>query len=97
MSFEYLKLKLKNLKSNQIFEALRDGPAYEKDINSRGNITNNKLLWLIRNEEDIFVAYLAKYIEFTLHNFSNMAFNYEHYHCCSHLGLSGTELPYAIA
>jgi hypothetical protein len=28
--FEYLKLKLKNLKSNQIFEALRDGPAYEK-------------------------------------------------------------------
>jgi len=56
----HLKLELEKLNSNQVAEVLADDPGFENDIITWCKETNNELLLLTKNEEDIFVAYVKK-------------------------------------
>jgi TusA-related sulfurtransferase len=60
MPIVHLTIGLENVKSNQIVEVLADDPGFEKDIKHWCQETNNRLLGLIKNDEDIFVAYVEK-------------------------------------
>ena len=60
MPIVHLKLELENLNSNQVAEVLADDPGFENDIITWCKETNNELLFLTKNEEDIFVAYVGK-------------------------------------
>ncbi len=55
-----LKLGIEHLNSGQVVEVLADDPAFEEDVSTWCKHTNNELLLLTRNEEDIFVAYVQK-------------------------------------
>jgi TusA-related sulfurtransferase len=60
MPIVHLKLELENLNSNQVAEVLADDPGFGNDIIAWCKETNNELLFLTKNEEDIFVAYVEK-------------------------------------
>ena len=60
MPIVHLKLELEKLNSNQVAEVLADDPGFENDIITWCKETNNELLLLTKNEEDIFVAYVKK-------------------------------------
>ena len=60
MPIVHLKLELENLNSNQVAEVLADDPGFENDIVTWCKETKNELLFLTKNEEDIFVAYVEK-------------------------------------
>ena len=60
MPIVHLKLELENLNSNQVAEVLADDPGFGNDIIAWCKETNNELLLLTKNEEDIFVAYVEK-------------------------------------
>jgi len=60
MPIVHLKLELERLNSNQVAEVLADDPGFENDIITWCKETNNELLLLTKNEEDIFVAYVKK-------------------------------------
>jgi len=53
-------LEIKDLNSNQVVEVLADDPGFEEDVTTWCKETNNELLSLTKNEEDIFVAYVEK-------------------------------------
>ena len=55
-----LKLGLEDLNSNQVVEVLADDPGFEEDVITWCKETNNELLSLTKNEEDIFIAYVEK-------------------------------------
>ncbi len=55
-----LKLGIEHLNSGQVVEVLADDPAFKEDVSTWCKHTNNELLLLTRNEEDIFVAYVQK-------------------------------------
>lgn len=60
MPIVHLKLELENLNSNQVAEVLADDPGFGNDIITWCKETNNELLLLTKNEEDIFVAYVER-------------------------------------
>jgi TusA-related sulfurtransferase len=60
MPIVHLKLELESLNSNQVAEVLADDPGFENDVITWCKETNNELLFLTKNEEDIFVAYVKK-------------------------------------
>ncbi len=60
-----LKLGLEDLNSNQVVEVLADDPGFEEDVITWCKETNNELLSLTKNEEDIFVAYVEKHADKT--------------------------------
>jgi adenylyltransferase/sulfurtransferase len=60
MPIVHLKLELDSLNSNQVAEVLADDPGFENDIITWCKETNNELLLLTKNEEDIVVAYVEK-------------------------------------
>ncbi len=55
-----LMLGLEILNSNQAIEVLADDPGFKEDVITWCKETNNELLSLRKNEEDIFVAYVEK-------------------------------------
>jgi TusA-related sulfurtransferase len=61
MPIVHLKRELEKLKSNQVVEILADDPSFEKDITSWCQASSNKLLWVSRNQDDIYVAYVEKF------------------------------------
>jgi tRNA 2-thiouridine synthesizing protein A len=56
-----LKLELEKVEANQVVELLADDPGVQEDIPAWCKETNNKLLSIEKNEEDIFAAYVEKY------------------------------------
>jgi len=60
MPIVHLKLELENLGANQIVEVLADDSGFEEDVVHWCKETNNELLLLKKNEEEIFVAYVKK-------------------------------------
>ena len=60
MPIAHLQLELEGLTSNQVVEVLADDSGFGEDVVHWCKETNNKLLSLTRNEEEIFVAYVEK-------------------------------------
>ena len=60
MPIAHLQLELEGLNSNQVVEVLADDSGFGKDVVHWCKETQNKLLSLTKNEEDIFVAYVEK-------------------------------------
>ena len=60
MPMAHLQLELEGLTSNQVVEVLADDSGFAEDVVHWCKETQNKLLSLTKNEEDIFVAYVAK-------------------------------------
>ena len=60
MPMAHLQLELEGLTSNQVVEVLADDSGFGEDVVHWCKETQNKLLSLTKNEEDIFVAYVAK-------------------------------------
>ncbi len=60
MPIAHLQLELEGLDSNQVVEVLADDSGFGEDVVHWCKETQNKLLSLTRNEEDIFVAYVEK-------------------------------------
>ena len=60
MPIAHLQVELDNVNSNQIVEVLADDAGFGEDLVNWCKETNNKLLSLIKNEEDIFYAYVEK-------------------------------------
>ncbi len=55
-----LKKEIGIVKSNQVVEILADDSSFENDLSAWCKLTDNKVLSVIRNEEDIFIAYVKK-------------------------------------
>lgn len=55
-----LKLELENVKAGEVVKLLADDPGVEEDLKAWCNETNNKLLSLEKNAEDIYIAYVEK-------------------------------------
>lgn len=55
-----LKLELEKVKMNQTIELLADDPGVLEDLPVWCKETNNKLLSIEKNKEDIFVVYVEK-------------------------------------
>lgn len=55
-----LMLELEKTESSQIVELLTDDPAAAEDITAWCKDTNNKLVYLKKNEKDIYAAYVEK-------------------------------------
>ena len=55
-----LKKEIGIVKSNQVGESLADDSSFENDLSSWYKLTNNKVLSIAKNEEDIFIAYVKK-------------------------------------
>ncbi len=55
-----LKLELEQVNSSQIVEVLADDPGFEEDVINWCQDTNNNLISLTKNQEDIFTAYVRK-------------------------------------
>jgi TusA-related sulfurtransferase len=51
---------LDGLKSHQVVEVLADDTGFQKDVGTWCMQTNNRLLSVSKNEENIFVAYVEK-------------------------------------
>ncbi len=60
MPIAHLQLELESLNSNQVVEVLADDSGFGQDVVHWCKETQNKLLSLSKNEEDIFVAYVEK-------------------------------------
>ena len=60
MPIAHLQLELEGLDSNQVVEVLADDSGFGEDVVHWCKETQNKLLSLTKNEEDIFVAYVEK-------------------------------------
>jgi TusA-related sulfurtransferase len=60
MPIAHLKLELEELASNQVVEVLADDSGFGEDVVHWCKETENKLLSLTKNDEDIFVAYVEK-------------------------------------
>ena len=60
MPIAHLQLELEGLDSNQVIEVLADDSGFGEDVVHWCKETQNKLLSLTKNEEDIFVAYVEK-------------------------------------
>jgi TusA-related sulfurtransferase len=60
MPIAHLQLELEGLTSNQVVEVLADDSGFGEDVVHWCKETQNKLLSLTKNEEDIFVAYVKK-------------------------------------
>ena len=55
-----LKKELDRAKSNQVIEILADDSSFHNDLISWCKLTNHKVLSVIKDEEDIFFAYIRK-------------------------------------
>ena len=55
-----LKTKLGKVSSNQVVEILADDNSFHNDLLSWCKLTDNTVLSVTRNEEDIFIAYVKK-------------------------------------
>jgi TusA-related sulfurtransferase len=55
-----LKMELDKMNSNQVVEVLADDPGFNIDIVGWCSRTQNELLLLTKNEEDVFIAYIEK-------------------------------------
>ena len=60
MPIAHLQLELEGLDTNQVVEVLADDSGFGEDVVHWCRETQNKLLSLKKNEEDIFVAYVEK-------------------------------------
>jgi len=60
MPIAHLQLELEGLDSNQVVEVLADDSGFGDDVVHWCKETQNKLLSLSKNEENIFVAYVEK-------------------------------------
>ncbi len=60
MPIAHLQLELEGLESNQVVEVLADDSGFGEDVVNWCKETSNKLLFLTKNEEEIFVAYVEK-------------------------------------
>ncbi len=60
MPIAHLQLELESLNSNQVVEVLADDSGFGQDVVHWCKETQNNLLSLSKNEEDIFVAYVEK-------------------------------------
>ena len=60
MPIVHLLSEFEKLSANQVAEVLADDPGFGDDIMTWCQDTNNELLSLKKNEEDIFVAYVEK-------------------------------------
>ncbi len=60
MPIAHLQLELEGLDTNQVVEVLADDSGFGEDVVHWCKETQNKLLSLTKNEEDIFVAYVEK-------------------------------------
>ena len=56
-----LKKEIGIVKSNQVVEILADDSSFEKDLSAWCKLTDNKVLSITKNEEDIFIAYIEKH------------------------------------
>ena len=56
-----LKKEIGIVKSNQVVEILADDSSFENDLSAWCKLTDNKVLSLTRNEENIFIAYVKKF------------------------------------
>ena len=55
-----LKMGLDEVKSSEIVEIIADDPEFVKDLQSWCNSTGNELLFLERDEKEIFSGYVKK-------------------------------------
>ena len=55
-----LKKELDKVSSNQVVEVLADDSGFYNDLLSWCKLTNNKVLSVTKNDEDIFIAYVKK-------------------------------------
>ena len=60
MPIVLLKKELEAVRSNQVVEILADDSSFENDLSAWCKLTNNKVLSLTRNKENIFIAYIEK-------------------------------------
>lgn len=60
MPIAHLQLELEGLDSSQVVEVLADDSGFGEDVVHWCKETKNRLLSLIKNEEDVFVAYVEK-------------------------------------
>lgn len=58
-----LKLEIEKIGANQVVELLADDPGVLEDLPAWCKETNNKLLSIGKNTDDIFVAYVQKKME----------------------------------
>jgi TusA-related sulfurtransferase len=56
-----LKKEIGIVKSNQVVEILADDRSFENDLSAWCKLTDNKVLSITKNEEDIFIAYIEKH------------------------------------
>ncbi len=59
-----LKEELDRAKSNQVIEILADDSSFHNDLISWCKLTNHNVLSVIKDEDDIFVAYVKKNSEY---------------------------------
>ena len=60
MPIAHLQLELEGLDPNQVVEVLADDSGFGEDVVHWCKETNNELVSLTRNEEEIFIAYVKK-------------------------------------
>ena len=56
-----LKNEIDILKSNQVVEILADDSSFRNDLYAWCKLTDDKVLSITKNKEDIFVAYIEKH------------------------------------
>jgi len=56
-----LKKEIGIAKSNQVVEILADDSSFENDLSAWCKLTDNKVLSITKNNEDIFIAYVKKF------------------------------------
>jgi TusA-related sulfurtransferase len=55
-----LKLEIDKLDSKQVVEVLADDPGFEKDVIAWCRETENRLLSLTKDQEEVFAGYIEK-------------------------------------
>ena len=60
MPIVLLKKELDEVSPNQIVEIIADDSGFHNDLHSWCKLTNNKVLSVTKNDEDILVAYVKK-------------------------------------
>jgi TusA-related sulfurtransferase len=55
-----LKLEIDKLDSKQVVEVLADDPGFERDVIAWCRETENRLLSLTKNQEEVFAGYIEK-------------------------------------
>ena len=56
-----LKKEISIVKSHQVVKILADDCSFEKDLSAWCKLTDNKVLSITKNDEDIFIAYIEKH------------------------------------